>query len=441
MALSDIMQSLLGQQAEAAQPATPTPDMTKFMAGLMAPQDTTPSPLMKAQERPKSLSNPQITAKPKKKTPLQTKKEEKPSDVKPAAEAPVEIAKPVLDPTTLAATDSVSRLNEMRKKFAELTAIGSPGESLTQKQFTNLVPNDVDFNRAVNQGLNMEAAAMPEDVLNTEQNRYVQDTAKKLLEEKMASPYRNVDLERMDKLSAALMGAKALGMKNEPSPQEELMSLAKMNQLKQAYDQFKAKEVGDYTTRILTPYNVGGATYTVPQPPAPRTGGKPKEVRGPEITKAAEAGRKALETQGYVQQMAELLKKPWSYENSSKYDTLVNNVVNRVKELEKYGANFSGIEQTLSRANMPASYNLAKIQGSAGMFNKAATLEAFGQSLGEKGVQERKNLDLVYTRPGEPQFVNQVFEGTKSVSQAGKIVKEVPKNIKDILDKVKGGKK
>lgn len=443
MALSPILQELLGQQAEAAQaaPATPTPNISNFIAGLMAPQDTTPSPLMKASERKESLSNKKTTVTPKRPAPLKKKEEA------PAAVAKEEIIPSISD---IAAKDTTDRAKDVYKRLGELRQDAKPGQTVSEKLFANLVPKKTDFDKALSQALDMEAAAIPEYQQSMEDNKYTQGIAKTLLQEKMANPYRGVNLERMDKLSAALMGAKPLGMQNEPSPQEELTSLAAMNKLKQAYEQFKAKEVGDYATRILTPYNVGGAGFTVPQPSQPRAEAKPKEVRAIEIDKYTNEIQMARDLYAKGNEILAVLDEAKNvpitdvmahYKLKQKYDRLVNEVRTSNKEARGFGAAFSALENKLNSASLPGAYMKAVAERKLNAGSRVDNLTSFINQANALAEEKSKASYSAYTRPGEKEHLDIRTRGYQAEAAAGSGAKTVPSDIQALFDKAAKGVK
>lgn len=447
MALSPILQELLGQQAEAAQaaPATPTPNISNFIAGLMAPLDTTPSPLMKASERKASLASPKTTVTPRKATPMK-KKEAEVTSVAPKTED-------ISSVSDVVQKDTTDRTIDMYKRLAALRAGAQPGQTVTQKVFTNLVPEKTDFETAINQALDMEAAAMPEYTQSMEDNKYAQGVAKTLLQEKMANPYRNVDLEAIDKLSASLLGAKPLGMKNAPSPQEELTSLAAMNKLKQAYEQFKAKEVGDYGTRILTPYNVGGAGFTVPQPQQPRVGARapqPKEIRAIEMDKYTNEVQQARDLTAKGNQILAVLDEAKNIPITDwrghlrlmqEYDRLVNEVRTSNKEARGFGAAFSALENKLNSASLPGNYSKAVAERKANVGSTVKNLTNFINQASALAEEKSKAAYSAYTRPGEKEHLDIRIKGYQAEAAAGSGAKPVPPDIQAIFDKAAKGVK
>lgn len=91
---------------------------------------------------------------------------------------------------------------------------------------------------------------------------------------KASNPYRGVDLENIDRMTASTFGGRLQGMKNVAEPTNEFNQVVGAKNAIQALKQGNAKEVMDYMQTILKPQNLGAFDFSnkpLPKPAGGRT--------------------------------------------------------------------------------------------------------------------------------------------------------------------------
>lgn len=110
-----------------------------------------------------------------------------------------------------------------------------------------------------------EDKAMNSEILKSAMQDYLK---------KASNPYRGVDLENIDRMTASTFGGKLQGMKNVPEPTNEFNQVVGAKNAIQALKQGNAKEVMDYMQTILKPQNLGAFDFSnkpLPKPAGGRT--------------------------------------------------------------------------------------------------------------------------------------------------------------------------
>ena len=108
-----------------------------------------------------------------------------------------------------------------------------------------------------------EDKAMNSEILKSAMQDYLK---------KASNPYRGVDLENIDRMTASTFGGRLQGMKNVPEPTNEFNQVVGAKNAIQALKQGNAKEVMDYMQTILKPQNLGAFDFS--NKPLPKPGGR-----------------------------------------------------------------------------------------------------------------------------------------------------------------------
>jgi hypothetical protein len=110
-----------------------------------------------------------------------------------------------------------------------------------------------------------EDKAMNSEILKSAMQDYLK---------KASNPYRGVDLENIDRMTASTFGGRLQGMKNVAEPTNEFNQVVGAKNAIQALKQGNAKEVMDYMQTILKPQNLGAFDFSnkpLPKPAGGRT--------------------------------------------------------------------------------------------------------------------------------------------------------------------------
>jgi hypothetical protein len=278
-----------------------------------------------------------------------------------------------------------------------------------------------------------EEQQMYTDNKNRMVNMLTQQEALKNYLAKANDPYRGINLEETAKLGAALFGGEVAPLQNRPDGMDEFKVFAAAAGNKQAYEKDQSKEAADLLGAMLRPVVTGETSKENRQfNPNVNRGPAAKEVRGTEMQKYLQSSSKAQEVAEKAEELDKIMdeykRTPITNirkmaEIRSRFNSVRGSLELRVKELEGFGANYTGIERELGGMNIPDSFETFAAKTGAGLYDKGDTLKAFGQGARARAERDRSTAKVSFTRPGEAEFINTYEQGNAKMFQEGKINK------------------
>lgn len=324
--------------------------------------------------------------------------------------------------------------------------------SKRETMYPNYIPNPEEVGLLAGQAEVIRKATAPYSEESQMTNAELLETAKQLLSERMAKPYRNIDFEALDRMLAASGGWKPYGATNVERPEKNLMLASQLADAKQKFESFQQKQAQDYIEGIQKTLAAGMLQATKPVRQPSTGAGELKSVEINAINKEVEALRALENTKQYAKDLLQTLEQMAASGVSLKeqkslydrYNTLRDKLMTESKKAGGFGGALTNLEARLAAAFLPSSSYLASLtQAKLNFDTKRPEMLAEIANLEDYSAGIKDSLSIAYPGQQEQNYIKSRLSGVEKAAKAGSLIttKKRSQRADELIKKSREGKK